>query len=312
MTLNEWQRRLSETFSHAGVIGGSLFSVFNAEDVAASYVVNTFKGQNVLLDSFMGFFVDTLGLAYQQISEKGWPKERQNYPVALVCFTNLFRRFRACELLYGRGYPLDAYALMRDLKDRAMMLGAVAHNKLKFSELIGAPETPITDADRYGRTRTRNRKDAEQRISHGTMGKNSGLSPEAQSDLKLWGDFFNNEVHGGQLTLMQELGRVAKGELPQVGPATGQDAFVLYMNRSAEIGWMIVRLLPFLQTTENLFGDRWRAELQILDESFRYRVEELWAIGKRVGGSFITMMDTHFTFQEPFYYFEADAQRERD
>jgi hypothetical protein len=30
-------------------------------------------------------------------------------------------------------------------------------------------------------------------------------------------------------------------------------------------------------------------------------------LGKRLGASFITMIDTKFVFKQPFYYFEADG-----
>ena len=37
-----------------------------------------------------------------------------------------------------KGYPLDAYSLMRDLKDRAFLLAGVAHNITTFPTIIGA------------------------------------------------------------------------------------------------------------------------------------------------------------------------------
>jgi len=151
----EWQRRLGDTFTVNGLIGGSLVAVHNAEDAAGLHLVNTFKGQNVLLDSFQGFFIDTLTIAMDKIRTDGWPQDRLNYPVALVSFCNLFRRCRACEVLYLKGYPLDAYALMRDIKDRAFMLSGVAHNMITFSALIGAPATPVSDENEYKKQTTR-------------------------------------------------------------------------------------------------------------------------------------------------------------
>ncbi len=36
-----------------------------------------------------------------------------------------FRNFRAAEVTKNNGYPLDGFALLRDLKDRAIHFGAV-------------------------------------------------------------------------------------------------------------------------------------------------------------------------------------------
>ena len=307
MTVAEWQKRLSDTFTVHGLVGGNLLTVQESEDAVGNHLVNTFRGQNVLLDSFQSFFIETLSLANHQIIAADWPKDRLNYPVALTAFFNLFRRLRACEILYIKGYPLDGYALMRDIKDRAFMLAGVARNLVTFAEVIGAPPTPIKDAAEYKKQSTRNRKDTEHRVMHEFIGKTSGLSADVQEDLKVWGDFFHLEMHGASISLSQELKELSQGKLLQIGPSVVQDAYVLYINRSSELGWMITRLLPFLQVAENAFGFDWKQKRNILDESFRYMLEGLSNLGKRLGASFITMIDTKFVFTQPFQYFEADG-----
>ena len=307
MTVSEWQKRLSDTFTVNGLVGGSLLAVHNSEDAAGNYLVNTFRGQNVLLDSFQGFFIDTLTLANEQIKTNGWPKDRINYPVAMAYFFNLFRRCRACEILYLKGYPLDAYALMRDIKDRTFMLSGVAHNLITFSGIIGAPATPQPDPKQYKKQSTKNRKDAEHRVTNRVMGTTSGLSVNDQDNLKVWDEFFNYEVHGGGVSLTQELSAISKGRVLQIGPTVNKDAFVMYMNRSAELGWLIARVLPYLQLSERGFGKTWEGKRQVLDDSFRYMLEGFSNLGKQLGPSFIAMVDTRFVFKQPFYYFEADG-----
>lgn len=307
MTTTEWQKRLSDTFTVNGLIGGELISVQEAEDTAGNHLINTFKGQNVLLDSFQSFFIETLRIANDHIVANGWPKDRLNYPVAMAAFFNLFRRFRACEILYIKGYPLDGYALMRDIKDRSFLLAGVARNLITFPGIIGAPASPVKDGADYKKKSTRNRKDTEHLVTNEFMGKTSGLAGDVQDDLKVWDDFFHLEMHGGAISLWQELTELSKGRLLQIGPSVVQDAYVLYINRSAELGWMVTRLLPYLQINAGEFGANWEAKRQILDESFRHMVEGLSNLGKRLGGLFITMMDTKFSFRQPFHYFEADG-----
>jgi hypothetical protein len=307
MTVAEWQKRLADTFTVNGLVGGSLLSVQSSEDTAGSYVVRTFRGQAFLLDSFLSFLVDTLKLANQQVSANGWPQDRPHYSVAHIYFFNLFRRCRACEILYNKGYPLDAYALMRDIKDRAFLLAGVAHNMITFSGVIGAPATPINDPKDYKKKTTQNRKAAEHRITNRLMGETSGLASNVQADLKNWDDLFHYEVHGAQVSLTQELKGLSEGGIPEIGPSVFKDAYLMYINRSSELSWLLVRMLQFLQLTEGGFGKDWEGKRQVLDESFRYVLEDFSSLGKQLGASFITMVNTKFSFKQPFYYFEADG-----
>jgi hypothetical protein len=93
---------------------------------------------------------------------------------------------------------------------------------------------------------------------------------------------------------------------PNFGPSTNVDGYAIYQNRSAEIGWMIVRLLPFLQPSAGAFGDGWENQRKVLDEAFRYLVEGLTtSLNKRIGSSFAEMMDKKFKFKQPFHFFES-------
>ena len=58
------------------------------------------------------------------------PHNPSNYPLAFAHFRTLFRRYGACEVLFYRGYPLDGYSLLRDIKDRTFLLAGVNRRKL--------------------------------------------------------------------------------------------------------------------------------------------------------------------------------------
>lgn len=100
MSVAQWHKRLADTFKVNGLVGGHLRIVQDAEDKATNYLIKTLRGQDALLCSFQSFFIETLMLANKEIKAHGWPKHAPNYPVALAAFFNLFRRFRACEILY--------------------------------------------------------------------------------------------------------------------------------------------------------------------------------------------------------------------
>ncbi len=97
------------------------------------------------------------------------------------------------------------------------------------------------------------------------------------------------------------------GMANRAGPTFHEQAFSVYMSLSAELGWLILRLLPYLQKDENAFGEGWRVKYAVLDDSFRFMVRGLTEIGKKFGEAFITLVDEKFSFRQPFHYFEADG-----
>ena len=306
LSASEWEKRLSETFAVNGTIGVDLESVLVDEADIGQFLLEKFHGQNVLLSSFQSFFLDTLRMADAKIASDGWPKDLPHYTLAIAVLSNLFRRFRACEILFVRGYPLDAYALMRDIKDRAIMLAGIASNRTTFAEAFGAKEDLTPDQEGYGKATTENRKKASNRLSAEFIGKSSGLSLDVQHDLKRWDNLFHLEVHNAFLSFTHDINAIYReGKLPALGPTRVVEAYAIYMNRRAEIGWMIVRLLPFLQLSEGTFGAEWLHKQQVLDDSFRYMAEGLAGLGKRIGHSFIAMMDKKFRFKKSFHYFES-------
>ena len=214
--VEEWRKRLADNFTTNGLIGGGLVDIEKYELVAGNFVVDRFKGQLALLDSFMGFFLDTLDFADGEIMAHGWPQDKPNYAVAYVYFANLFRSFRAAETLLMKGYPLQAYASLRDVKDRAFSIAGIAHNRATFSNVMGAAPIPSTDPT-YANKCLRLRKDTEQAISDRLVRKNSGLAPEVQDDLATWDGFFHSEIHGGRLSFMREVSELMQRKRIQIG-----------------------------------------------------------------------------------------------
>lgn len=306
MTLGEWQERLETTFEENGVVGGQLLEVHDRESGIRDHLLKTFRGQNVLIDSFQSFFVETLNLASDLVRRSGWPPPTSNYPMAFAKFHSLFRRFRACEVLFYSGYPLEGYSLLRDVKDSAVMLAGVGHNMTTLPKIIGH-EPAIENHAEWRKRVTRIRKNEEQRVSRRVCGVDSGLAPEVIAEVRFWNDLFHQEVHGGGLSLTHEVDLLMRGMVNRPGPTFHEQAFSVYMNRSAELGWLILRLLPYLQKEENAFGEGWHGKYAVLDDSFRFMVHGLTTLGKRIGEAFITLVDTNFRFRQPFHYFDADG-----
>jgi hypothetical protein len=129
---------------------------------------------------------------------------------------------------------------------------------------------------------------------------------EHYRELKRWNDLFNMEVHGARMSFAVEGQAWIQGlsSLP-IFPTPDSQSFKMYLNRSSEIAWILLRTFPFLQVEPKAFGSEWARKWQILDESFHFMVEGLERIGKKVAAALIHFVDTRFSFNpESIYYRE--------
>lgn len=308
MNISEWQKRLVENFSMNGIVGGNLLEIQNFENSYGEYYIKTFHGQNILIDSFQSFFKETLDSGFNWISKYDWPKNCPYYPLIFLYYIILFRSYRACENLLLKGYPLDGYALLRDLKDRVVFLAGIAHNITSFSLIHGyGGQYEVSQENYWAKIKPITKKE-ELRVLNRILRKESGLPEHLKLELKLWENLFHEEVHGSKFSFFQEIGNWIEHKNISIGPRPQESSMAMYMNRSAEIGWLIVKLLPYLQPTESAFGDNWGKKYKILDESFRYAIQGLSKAGKRIADAFIFLVDSKFHFPETFHYFEADGK----
>lgn len=305
MDVSEWQERLEREFTHDGVVGGQFAFVFPAERAHAAYVSAHFKGQEVLIDSFQGFFVETIRRAVEFSQQHGWGEgERPYYAPTLVQFVLLFRKFRACQTLLQRGYPMEGYALLRDLKDQACFIAGIAHNYTTHAAVWGiGVEAGEDEADRR-----RSRMSAQGEVLARLLRQKSGLDDATREQLTLWEQLFHAELHGSQLSRATALvDWTTKGLFPPLEPQPRELELAMYMNRAAEVAWMLTRLLPFLQPEAGAFGEEWDRRRLVLDDSFRFMQQNMSEIGKEIGAAFIRFMDEKLCFDEPFHYEEADG-----
>ena len=305
MEVAEWQQRLIDNFSYDGTVGGNLGPIMESEDAYGHHFVTTYVGQNFLIESFQAFFFESLELARSRIHERGWPDKKPNFAPILIYYVTMFRSFRACEKLFFKGYPYDGYALLRDLKDRAIFLSAIAQGVTSFQAIMGYPDGDGEISDDEMKKLLGDKKKEEFEILNLMIRKNSGLPKDIITELGKWEQMFNAEVHGSRFSYFDELGKLIKGEREfTASPVIEEMSMAMYMNRSTEIGWLITRLLPYLQTEEGAFGDEWLDRQEILDDSFRYMQTGLTKLGKNIGGAFTVFVDRKFSFPRDFHYQE--------
>lgn len=307
MDVAKWQKRLENNFTEYGVVGGHLLKIIEMEKAYGAFYAKTFRGQSVLIDAFQSFYIETIRSVQGWVANHGWPKEYENYALIFLLYVTTFRSFRACENLLTSGYPLDGYALLRDLKDRAILVCGIAHNLTSFPAIYGySGKKAITDA--IWRRIKEDRKKEERRIFNLIIRKHSNLPPHILEELAGWEQMFHEEVHGSKFTFFGEGGDWMRGKAQlSIGPVPRESSIALYMNRVVEVAWLLVRLFPYLQPTEGAFGPRWKEKHAILDDSLRFAEQGLSDIGKKIADAFIYFVNEKFSFADGFHYFEADG-----
>jgi hypothetical protein len=300
----QWQERLHAAFDHNGVLGGKfLFGMMQLEERVGELFVRRYHGHRLLTDAFLDFFGETLQTQLVFHLQHGWPSNEPYYAVTFLMYLTTFRTVRATEVLSVHGYPLQGYALQRSIKDQVFVLCAVANNMMGFNEMFGWEGLTLGD-----RTRTENRKMAanrlktERKIRSLIIGNESGLSEETQAELLNWEQMFNLETHRGLFTLFDSLGDALKGKLDVVGPSTEKTNDAMFINRSNELNWMILRLIPCIRRKEFGWSDEWRKKWDLLEESFRMTNEGLADLGKKIPLAHLEMIEMKFNFGSGHYY----------
>lgn len=309
MDVAEWQKRLEDTFSTDNIIGKRLMTIINMEKAYGQCVVQKFRGYRVLTDSFFDFYMETLQVASDWLQVHDISHDAPSYPTVFLLYVVNFRSLRAVENLFLCGYPIDGYALLRDVKDRAIFIGAIMNRLSSFNALyIGKRATgegtePFTRKE-YEKIREQRKKE-EHVVLNQMLRSKSGLSKEHVTEIRQWEQLFHEEVHGSRFTYFMEGGPWLKGERNLLlGPLPKDSTISMYINRSNEICWMLLRTLPFLQLKPGAFGKDWARKWVILDDSFRFAEESLGKMNKKIAWAVIELIEQKFRFSPEETYFE--------
>lgn len=142
--LEEYQTRLAKHFSYDGVVGGHLLPLGRLEEAAGAKLYSTYHGHRYLGDASQSFFVETLGAIERHLSgTAAYPCPE--YPLIYIDVGLVFRRIRSAHVLSTSGYLGPALALLREVKDRSILLSSVLTGRISYSELMGID--PVKDAN---------------------------------------------------------------------------------------------------------------------------------------------------------------------
>jgi hypothetical protein len=309
----EFQRRLEAAFSHNDIVGGRLLvDTMNQEDATGAAFVKKYHGHRVLTDSFLEFYAETIEAQYFLNKKIGWPQDKPHYVQCLLMFLTVFRSIRASELLSVHGYSLRAYAMQRSIKEQLWILCGAANQMASFDELfgwkgIGAGNWSEEDKERLFKKRLKVESVVREQIG----GKLSGLSEKTREQLLFWERTFNIEVHRGLFSLFRASHRlfVEKNYELELGPTPDELADSMFLNRSMELNWLALRLLPFMRRADTPPNDDWTKKWVLMDQSFKFMFDGFSELGKAIAPAFKEMLDAKFNFDVKTYYAESSAKQ---
>ncbi len=279
---------LVRLFKHNGAVGGRYgFRLQEMENKCGLAVTTKFVGSQILCDSFKDFYIETFTLLRV-------PPNRPFVYADFVARHNFFlKQLRAAELLLLSGHPWAGYSLLRTLVEQAQIRCALLMGMCDVQEVEGLVKDQMPESRKDVRNR---RKKVEIEIFKLMSGSKSGLSATTVEQIRKWDDMFDMELHGMRFSNLNALAWLkGEGGLP-IFPVYDEQAVTMFVNRFAEVGWMLHRLLPALQFPPFRFSQDWVEKWNALDRSFHAFSKGMIEIGKPIGSAIIEFVTTKFPF----------------
>jgi hypothetical protein len=307
-----WQNKLLAAFSLNGMPGGKfLANTVAAEQKTGAEFMDKWYGHRVLTDSFMEFFGETLYSQWAYNNSKGWPQDSPHYALCLILYLTAYRSIRSSEVLAANGYSLPAYAVQRTIKDQLMVLGATANGLANFDDLFGGKGIEGKDwTEEKNAQLVKNRQKIESKVREKLIGKKSGLTATTQSELKKWDRLFNWEVHRSifSYSLAAQRLLVDKDTSFKLGPSPDDLAAAMFLNRSMELNWIALRLVPYMRRAETPADKNWDDKWVLLDDSFKFMFDGFNALGKKIAPAYYEMLQDKFKFGPQKHFTEPRAE----
>lgn len=300
MNVKEWQLRLEQTFEISQGSNPLLDRLAAAEAGYGAHVQSRYHGHRALRAAFMALFHDSLVRSARAYSNADIVHASPYQPALFLDFLTNFRSFCAAESLLYSGYPLDGYGLLRDLKDEAGYLAALARGDTDYRRLRGYAGKEPTDLEEVRKSR----EAEERRLSRLTFGDELSLTDASRHAIKRWSAMFHLEVHGSRLTTTEFLGWIRSEEPLSLLPVPKERSMGVYVTTAPIIFWMHLRCLPFLQLQPSAFGVEWARKWHVLDDSFRWLLGTWESADKTLPGALISLIDGLFAFDTETCYVE--------
>lgn len=297
-----WHARLEAAFGLRAGNSPLLEDLSRLEDSYGEHVRLNYHGHRALCGAFTVFFHDTLYSVARSYPGHATEALARHQPALFVDAVATFRSFRAAEALLYAGYPLDGYALLRDLKDEAAYCAALVSGHTDYVRLRGLGELTSEDGTPHVR---KAREREERRLLPLYFGEQSGLSAPHLAAVKHWNDLFHLEVHGSRLTTTDVFGWFRREHDLEIAPRPKDRTIGLYVSAQPVVAWMHLRCLPFLQLPGRMLDAGWANRWTVLDESFAWMLRTWTAPTLNTGEALGALINSRFAFSPSNHYREG-------
>lgn len=271
--LGVFEADLHAIADHNGVPFGRLQSYWQEESRHLEMMQSNNPDTLLVVRAYQCLFLETAELLNASWTQPGAWSQLDYYKSHFVPrMVIVFKQIGCTDLMATHGYPLPAYAMLRNVFDSLVLISAVMQRITDFPKIEG--EIPgVLPTDKKSREL---RKNAEREARRRMIGMDSGLPADTREKLALLDDMFDLEVHGARFSHATAAGWVVGTDplLPLV-PEYQSHLTGLYEIRQSEIAWMAHRLLPLLQHSALTFPDAWKDSWRILDCGFEAHVRRL-------------------------------------
>jgi hypothetical protein len=293
MTPAEMQKRLEEISIDRGVAYGRVHELFDSERKYGLDVAARFRGYLSLSDAFKSFFLETTEVFNSAVGPRITAPLSEYHAMFLPRLIHAWQSLCGFERLSLHGYPLQAYAGIRNVFDSLQTISAALQGVVNFYATEGVVPGQPVDITQVRKLRKKTEHEVNLRMS----GATSGLTQSTIDELALWDRLFDFEVHGGRLSFANAQDFMkGKDSLP-VHPQFRQTSFAMFMNRYCEIGWMAHRLIPLIQPPGVPFDNLWKEKWRVIDESFALASASLSKeTGKPIGAAIVEYVNAKFPF----------------
>lgn len=289
----DYIERLRAISEHDGKPWGRIKTLTNAEHEHEEYFEGNFGGFWALTYASNCFFLETVERLNTESRPKVSAPLSEFYPMFFGRLVQGFRSLCGSQRLALVGYSLTAFTVLRNIFDDAVMTSACMQKITDFYSVEGV--VPGVEVNLEGVKALRRK--TEWQVRKCFVGPESGLSANTIEHLTSLDKIFDFEVHGARLSMAGMQGWLRGREpLPVVPKFDGKDAS-MYMNRAAEIGWMVHRLIPLAQPAVAPLAADWSDKWVVIDDSFRVMVESLTTdLGKGIGAAMCEFVNAKFPF----------------
>lgn len=210
-------------------------------------------------------------------------------PRVNTCFQTICAAERSAML----GYPVPAFAQLRNVFDTAVINSAVAQGFVTCDQAEGIETGKPFDPVQARRARKRIEADVNARM----YGERCGLSDRAREQLRKLNSLYDDETHGQRLSRTQASQWLA-GQGPMfLLPNYDEMNYALFMNRFSEVSWMVHRLLPLLRIAGSEWPHRWQERWKTLDMCFCQTLASMTRqLKKPIGAAVVEFVAAKFPF----------------